>query len=340
MTTPAGQYEFCAPPNWPAPPTGWRPPEGWVPEAAWGPAPEGWEFWRWVPAQPVAPAAAWSSPPVAPEPTAALPVQAASSPARAQATYLPSSGADSARSWVVRHKVATGAAGLLAVVAVAVSAGGSGSDVEVTPAAQAQVAGKASAGKAAAVKSAGKKAAEKKAADAKAAEKKAADAKAAAEAAAKNGPPEQQALAAAVVRGREAFEATDNELKQRQAQKARDRSLRSAIGGLRVSGWVGEIRSIDTNGEGKAVLELKVGDDVKVSTWNNAFSDYDDHTLISMDSAMYETLVDLEEGDRVRFSGTFFADPQKGLKEVSLTLRGQMTTPNFVFRFSKITPLG
>jgi uncharacterized protein YheU (UPF0270 family) len=100
---------------------------------------------------------------------------------------------------------------------------------------------------------------------------------------------------------------------------------------------VGEIRSIDTNGEGKAVLELNIDDDTKLGTWNNAFSDFEEHTLIPVDSAMYETLVNMNEGDHIRFSGTFFRDNEQGLKEKSITFEGQMQTPNFVFRFSSIS---
>ncbi len=197
----------------------------------------------------------------------------------------------------------------------------------------------AAADKAAADKAAADKAAADKAAADKAAADKAAADKAAAERAAK-GPAEQQALLQAVVTGRSGYEATDNELKQRQAQAVRSEALRAAVPSLDATEWVGTIRSIDTNGEGKAVLELAIGDDTKVSTWNNAFSDLMDNTLIPMDSPMYETLVNLEEGDKVKFSGTFFKDSEQGLKESSLTFNGQMMTPNFVFKFSSISPLG
>ena len=207
-----------------------------------------------------------------------------------------------------------------------------GSEVTQASTAKAPVNGAASQKKALADR---KAAADRQAAaDRKAAADRAAGA---AKEAAKNGPADQRALVKAVAVGRAGYEATDNELKQRQIQKQRDAAVRAAVRGLKVTDWVGEIRSIDTNGGGKGVLELSIGDDTKISTWNNAFSDYDDKTLIPMDSAMYDALVQLEEGDRIRFSGTFFRDDALGLKEQSLTLHGQMMTPNFVFRFSKIS---
>jgi hypothetical protein len=51
---------------------------------------------------------------------------------------------------------------------------------------------------------------------------------------------------------------------------------------------------------------------------------------------MYTTLVGLAEGDSIRFSGTFIADAGSCLGEQSLTLYGQMKTPNFTFRFSRV----
>jgi hypothetical protein len=184
-----------------------------------------------------------------------------------------------------------------------------------------------------------KAAAEKAAADKAAAERAAADKAAAEKAAAEKGPKDQQAVLAAVVAGREGYEDSDNELKQRQVQAQRSRALRAAVPTLKVVNWVGEIRSIDTNSEGKAVLELNIGDDTKVSTWNNALSDIGDDTLIPLDSPIYAVLVNLEEGAKIRFSGTFFRDDEQGLKETSLTFNGQMKTPNFLMRFSSIAPL-
>ncbi len=238
-----------------------------------------------------------------------------------------------------------GGAFLLLMFVGAVSGGGDDApkSAEVNLAATDAETADADADKAASDKTAeDKAAAEKAAADKAAADRAAADRAAADKAAADKaaaGPADQQALLQAVVAGREGYESTDNELKQRQAQRARKGALRAAVPTLRVKEWVGEIRSIDTNSEGKGVLELSIGDGTKVSTWNNALSDIGSDTLIPTDSPMYETLVNLAKGDRIRFSGSFFSDDEQGLEESSLTFHGQMKTPNFVFRFASIKAL-
>lgn len=46
----ANQWQFNAPPNWPAPPVGWSPEPGWKPDPSWPSASPGWQFW--VPVHP------------------------------------------------------------------------------------------------------------------------------------------------------------------------------------------------------------------------------------------------------------------------------------------------
>ena len=50
VTPVAAQWQFNAPPHWPAPPIGWSPEPGWMPDPSWPPAPPGWQFWVPAPA--------------------------------------------------------------------------------------------------------------------------------------------------------------------------------------------------------------------------------------------------------------------------------------------------
>jgi hypothetical protein len=180
------------------------------------------------------------------------------------------------------------------------------------------------------------KAAAAKAAAVQAAADKAAAAKAAADKAAENGPPNEQALNAAVTTGKNAFDGTDNEIRQGQAQSMRNQALCAAVPTFQATNWVGSINSISTNGGGKGVLELQIGPDTKIATWNNVLSDVSDNTLIPQTSPIYGKLANLSEGDKVTFSGRFFHDGDNCLEEQSLTKVGKMDTPNFVFRFTSL----
>lgn len=116
----------------------------------------------------------------------------------------------------------------------------------------------------------------------------------------------------------------------------RDKAICKLLKSKTVSGWTGEVETLDTNGDGLGVLAIKIADDIKVSTWNNAFSDLQDKTLIETDSPIFATMASLSEGDRVTFSGTFISDPESCIGEQSLTDNGSTQTPTFTMRFSKL----
>jgi uncharacterized protein YecT (DUF1311 family) len=105
-----------------------------------------------------------------------------------------------------------------------------------------------------------------------------------------------------------------------------------------VTGWIGRITTLSSNNEGNGVLELRLSESVSVGTWNNSFSDFEDHTLISAGSPLHQAAVALQEGQLVTFSGHFFHEQNDCLKEKSLTVAGAMTDPAFLFQFSDIRP--
>jgi hypothetical protein len=115
---------------------------------------------------------------------------------------------------------------------------------------------------------------------------------------------------------------------------------KQALLGLKssVSGWLGIIDDLTTNGEGKASVSVKLPcKDVKVKTWNNALSDINDNTLIPQSSKLYDSISDLGEGKAVQFSGTFAQSDNDGLEESSVSEVGSMTDPEFIRRFSQMS---
>lgn len=103
-----------------------------------------------------------------------------------------------------------------------------------------------------------------------------------------------------------------------------------------VRDWVGQVKTRSTNNEGKGVLAISIGPDVSVKTWNNSLSDIGDRTLIEPGSPVFNIMGTLRDGDWVRFSGRFFSDPTDCIREPSLTIRGTMTSPEFIFRFEDV----
>jgi hypothetical protein len=86
------------------------------------------------------------------------------------------------------------------------------------------------------------------------------------------------------------------------------------------------------------VLAIEIGKDIVIKTWNNAVSDAGDKTLIDPASPLFSKASSLAEGKQVVFSGTFRPSSTDCVKEGSLTMNGSLMEPEFIFRFSDVSP--
>ena len=147
----------------------------------------------------------------------------------------------------------------------------------------------------------------------------------------------QQRLIDAVEKARQQFQAGTNDLARgsaRQCVHVKYVPIYRATG-LTIGGTVSRL---DTNGDGKGVLMIDIGNDVKVGTWNNALSDIADDTLIEPNSPVFMTAMNFKVGQKVRFSGTFIPADVDCIKERSLTLSGSIRSPEYIIRFQSIKP--
>jgi len=151
-------------------------------------------------------------------------------------------------------------------------------------------------------------------------------------------PAKQQAFTTAVESYFSPYRSAPNELKKSTLRTQRSGAIKKALGNSKaVSGWVGTLKKMSTNSEGKAFIEIKLdGSDVMVQCWNNGLSDIMDKTLIEQGSKMFTAIADLSKGDKVVFSGTFVKGDKDWVGEQSMTESGSMTDPEFTFRFSSV----
>jgi len=136
----------------------------------------------------------------------------------------------------------------------------------------------------------------------------------------------------------EPYDDAPNELKKSALRTQRKNSIGSILGNRRASEWIGTLKDMQTNSEGKAFIEIKLegAESIVIKTWSNAFSDIMDNTLIENGSSLYNAIADLSKGDIVVFSGTFVPDDRDFIREGSVTERGSMTDPEFILKFSSI----
>lgn len=151
-------------------------------------------------------------------------------------------------------------------------------------------------------------------------------------------PDQQQRFLAVAKDYAERFASAKNELQQSVLRRERGVSLMDALGSQRtMAGWVGTIVSLQTNTQGRAILSVRLSQNVEISTYNNALSDVAYNTLIDQGTPLFDALLSMSVGDKVAVSGTFFPSDSDWITETSFTIRGSMTDPAFLVRFHTIS---
>ncbi|MDN5688219.1 MAG: NINE protein [Brachybacterium sp.] len=180
---------------------------------------------------------------------------------------------------------------------------------------------------------------EESAAEEPAAEEKAAEEPAVEEAPAPDVPAAQQAMSDAVAEGRTAAESAETDLQRANVLNVRSEAMCESIPDGAVENWVGTVVTVDANGEGKAVVTLSIEEDIEIGTWNNAFSDVSDNTLIEQGTPLYDSALALAPGDTVEFSGTLKSGSE-GNDECyyasNMTEVMSIDSPDYILTFSDL----
>tara|TARA_B110000305_G_C19318146_1_gene577537 strand:+ start:350 stop:880 length:531 start_codon:yes stop_codon:yes gene_type:complete len=129
------------------------------------------------------------------------------------------------------------------------------------------------------------------------------------------------------------YSPNSNELKTNKLLIDRDNKLCNEIS-LSVNNWIGKIKSIDTNMEGKGILAVIIDKGIFIETWNNAFSDLMDNTLIEVDSKVYNQLMEFNNNQQIKFSGSFISNSNGCFRLKNLSKKSKLIKPSFTFKFS------
>lgn len=132
-------------------------------------------------------------------------------------------------------------------------------------------------------------------------------------------------------------QSAQNDMQVGGLKSKRDRALCDSGLSYVVNDWVGKLERIDSNSDGKGVLSVSIAPDILMKTWNNDLSDLVDRTLIQPGTPLFEAASAMSPGQYVTFSGLLFRGSDGDCaKEASLTLKGKVMEPEFIFRFDKI----
>jgi hypothetical protein len=127
----------------------------------------------------------------------------------------------------------------------------------------------------------------------------------------------------------------ENELQKSALVSDRIDEFRKIKGDPRkIKDWYGVLEQMGTNGDGKAYVTIRLSPKILTfSSWNNAFSDMNDKSLIPQQSPVYKKLSVMKIGNIVKFSGRL-------KRPKNLTEEAKMMTPDFLFIFSDIEKIG
>lgn len=150
-------------------------------------------------------------------------------------------------------------------------------------------------------------------------------------------PAEQAAMLRIVAVAQKEASSVENDMQLGGVKSRRDKELCQALASMNARNWIGKINSIDSNSDGKGVLEIEIAPHTLVKTWNNAVSDLGSDTLIEPSAPIFEVASRMKRGQKVLFSGHFFhGGTEDCIREASLTLRGKVEEPEFIFAFGDI----
>ena len=139
----------------------------------------------------------------------------------------------------------------------------------------------------------------------------------------------------------ESYKSTANELQRSKLRSNRREGLKTFASkyGEQMEDWTGTINRMTTTGNGDAILSVAstaCGQKIELRTGNTSLFDIGNQTIIKQYSPMFNVLAALPEGTPIKFSGRLFADERDGFREMSVTERGSMTEPEFLFLFTSI----
>lgn len=152
-------------------------------------------------------------------------------------------------------------------------------------------------------------------------------------------PIEQAEVIGAVMTARRQYAQGANEMAKGAARPARGAAICAALRSHSVDSWVGRISNLSSNSDGKGVLAIEIGPNIRLKTWNNSLSDMSDQTLIDPKSSIFRDASALQVGRAVYLSGYLIQDANDCIKESSMSLAGSIREPEFIMRFRSIRPI-
>lgn len=149
-------------------------------------------------------------------------------------------------------------------------------------------------------------------------------------------PESQKSFIGDVLTARSGYKAGQNAVVQGNERIHRKHNL-GVYKNKKFENWIGSIYQMSTISDGsKAWLRVQIDPYITLTTSKTEWSDEGFHSLIPWRTDIYDKLLALRPDDWIIFSGQFFPSKEDGILEISLTMYGSMTDPEFLFKFTDL----
>lgn len=155
-------------------------------------------------------------------------------------------------------------------------------------------------------------------------------------------PPDEAAFVSSIDNFRTSWQAAPNDVAQQPMPSKRASAICQTIQNFSANNWKGKIDAVeastlpDQNKNMFMTIIIRLDDHLTLSSPSSGIFDAADD-LVEAGSKIYQTATPFAKGQKVLFSGTFFADKAGCIKELSLTTDGGMTDPEFEIKLSNLS---
>ncbi|MDF3152045.1 hypothetical protein P3C58_08655 [Mesorhizobium sp. XAP10] len=157
---------------------------------------------------------------------------------------------------------------------------------------------------------------------------------------------------------RQRYKGSQNDLLKSTLVQERGKKLEAFSQDGSVSNWVGKVSKVDRVSGRWASLSVEIGDEVRIGSGglldnpdsmvsgilnqtaetlgSSERTEPEDGSFITADSSLYQTLLGLEVGQTIVFSGHFYPSDVSGLADSNLLEESSMVSPLYKFKFDSV----
>ena len=122
--------------------------------------------------------------------------------------------------------------------------------------------------------------------------------------------------------------------------RERNEAICALLESMDVNQWVGQIDTLTRRSDGRIELTVRIGKSVSLVNRNTGLIFGESaRNLIEVGSPVYESLLQLEKYQSIRFSGAFLEDRESCIRATKKNLRDSLYMPEFLFRYKEIGAL-